>query len=140
MADTFDRNPLSITCPNCRKAFRVPVEVLGIDGHMVRVRIDRSKVYGHVQDCKGPDPEPAKAEPGKVVDTPRDTLPKVAPLTAATYVAKGRRACLMCGVPGPECMDGLGRERKACCPACGDGNTHPAPQDTVPCASWAADR
>ena len=59
-------------------------------------------------------------------------------LNGRHYMATGgSRACTMCGVNGKECLDRAKRSRKGCCTACEDGNTHPAPGESFPCAVWA---
>jgi hypothetical protein len=59
-------------------------------------------------------------------------------------------ACTMCGTNRDDCYTRLRRNvprakadrsdpaRWACCPACGNGNTHPAPMETWDCQVWAA--
>lgn len=98
--------PVTVACPVCRVAFPVPCEVLAIDGALVIVRMDRSALFGHLQECGG---RPAAPE-----------LPR--------FVVPGRRTCIMCGTPNAECLASL-RNGAPCCGACGEGDTHPAPGD-----------
>jgi hypothetical protein len=101
--------PVTVQCPICRAAFPVPTDVIGARGHEVIVRMDRSGLYGHMRECEGKAAE----------------APKAAPLPA--FIAAGARTCTMCGIANTECMGRLNRSGKGCCPACEDGDTHPAP-------------
>lgn len=122
--------PVSITCPICRNSFPVPTEVVAVeDPAHVLVRMDRSDLYGHLQQCAAGH---AHAQP----ETP--TPPPAAP-PAAPYVARGTRPCTMCGTHATNCLGQLHATQGPCCAACGHGNTHPAPQDSLPCATWAAE-
>lgn len=124
--------PVTITCPTCGTGFPVPTEVLGIDGHQVVVRMDRSELYGHLQACAAGKLEQPAAEQPRELEQPK--------LKAPAYVAKGKRTCTMCGTPGPDCLQQLTSSRSACCGACGEGNTHPAPKESLSCAEWAAEQ
>lgn len=134
--------PVTVTCPLCHVAFPVPTEVVGVDErrHLAYVRMDRAELYGHLRECaaKQGDVDAAglvNGEPTKAVERPPLAQPHdVPPLPG------GRRSCVMCGVLNAECMTRLQRSTKGCCPACENGNTHPAPQDTVPCAAWGAEQ
>lgn len=139
--------PVTITCPVCQQAFPVPTEVLGTDGHQVVVRMDRSELYGHLQECTAescdqrPDPEGetdarASHPAGKALERPARG---VGPVALPPFVATGRRPCLMCRTDAPACMVGLQGKGTPCCGACGEGNTHPAPGESTDCRVWAAE-
>lgn len=132
--------PVSITCPTCREAFTVPTEVLGIDGHQVVVRMDRSELHGHLQACAARAAE-QQTVPGKAVEHVNPPQPVHVPslLPVPPFVARGRRPCVLCGAPNPECLTSVQRTRSGCCAGCDNGATHPAPHDTLPCAVWATD-
>lgn len=141
--------PVTITCPVCRVAFTVPVSVVGIDveNNGVLLLADRSELFGHLAECAAEHGKKAGAAVVRaraVASYPKD--PELVGrvhqmLRMGAFVSNaGSRACTMCGVTGPECMQRLERSRKGCCPACESGNTHPAPQDTVACSTWAAER
>ena len=159
--------PVTITCPTCGRAFPVPTEILGVDestNHVV-VRMDRTELYGHLQQCVAE--QPAATTPledamrrhpaGKALERPwrhndmhqpiGENGPSKAELagrmevmlSSGAYVAKGgSRACTMCGIKGDECLRRTKRSLKACCPPCQDGNTHPAPGESVDCQVWGA--
>jgi hypothetical protein len=117
---------VTITCPTCRQVFPVPTEVLGTDGHHVIVRMDRTELYGHLEQCAGQTAErQAEAEqqvPSKAVARP----PIAQPHDVPPFIAKGRRTCVMCGATNEACMASLANS-VPCCPSCGEGDTHPAP-------------
>ena len=149
--------PVTITCPGCGTAFPVPVQVVRVLGHQVLARIDRSKLYGHLAECTGTTERPMDApldthpaEVSKAMAVP-EKLPDLElagrinmMLTGGHFMAKGGSgACTMCGVNRDACLSSLqpGRKTpKACCGACGDGNTHPAPMESRgTCAEWGAE-
>lgn len=139
--------PLTITCPGCGTAFHVPARVVRILGHQVLVRVDRTQLYGHLAECPGlPDGAAPEREEGKTMALPdeRPTEQDLAGrvhlfLTTGSFMSKGGSgACTMCGVGRDGCLSGVKLRRTACCGACGDGNTHPAPQENAQtCAQWA---
>lgn len=142
---------VTIKCPTCHKSFVVPSEVLGLDGHQVIVRMDRSEVVNH--DCQ-PAALPAAAKPDapKAIERKRAEYPRHPALAGRISLMLdredfvsigGSRACTMCGTKGQACLDGLRKPGKqgACCGACGEGNTHPAPGESLGmCAQWAAEK
>lgn len=144
---------MRVQCPLCKELFPVPTEVIGVDGHQVIARLDRSEVFGHMDTClAGRKPLGAKAKrPAVKAAIPAADLAGRVNLLLdnRAFVAEGgSRACTMCGVKGAECLDSLGKldprdkhPQPACCPACGVGNTHPAPGEVVgSCAAWAAEK
>lgn len=117
--------PVTITCPTCREAFPVPTEVLGTDGHQVIVRMDRTELYGHLEECAGQAAEQhaeQQAEAGKALTRP----PVAQPHDVPPFIARGKRTCVMCGATNEACMASLANSLP-CCPSCGEGDTHPAP-------------
>lgn len=128
--------PLSIKCPSCGEVF--PLPVVGIagpapDATEVELTVDRSAVYGHLREC----PNQAPALPRRTVPD-ADLAGRIhLMLDNQAYVATGgSRACTMCGTVGDDCIP----TGTPCCPACRDGNTHPAPQENVgTCAEWAVE-
>lgn len=152
--------PITITCSGCGVAFPVPARVVRILGHRVVVHLDRSAIYGHRTVCTGPDDIDPAAEVSKAVAIPDKPQPDPAlagritmMLTGGHFMAKGGSgACTMCGVTRDGCLQQLqpltlplenGKPAgtvpgKPCCAVCGDGNTHPAPQEAAQtCAQWA---
>lgn len=151
MADASAHGPVKVSCPSCGVEFTVPTEVLGIDHlrHKVLVRMDRSGLYGHLQSCAGTTDRPLDAplehHPAELVEAVKPD-PELAGrihmmLAGGHFMSKGGSgACTMCGVNRDVCLANLQRpgEQAACCPACGGGNTHPAPQENAQtCAQWA---
>lgn len=149
---------MKVQCPLCKELFPVPTEVISTDGHQVIARMDRSEVFGHMDQClaKAKPLTAPKAEPVKPAEAPKVTQRLRRPtspgdrmrigqfLEAEGFVSYGgSRACTMCGTNGTECLDQLRKEgtRPGCCPACHNGNTHPAPGEAVgSCAAWAAEK
>lgn len=155
--------PVTITCSGCGVAFPVPTRVLRVLGHQVWVRMDRSEVYGHMATCPGfaepgsPEPLQEVSKAVAVPDVPKaDLAGRINQfLDGEHYIARGgSRACTMCGTTGAACFEALkpikvttedGKEGgrvagKACCGACRDGNTHPAPGESRgTCAEWGAE-
>lgn len=139
---TSDPGPVTIRCPFCRELLAVPTEVIGQDGHQVLVRMDRSGAAEHTQECAGRAGTPAQA-PGKHVAKAEPAKSPQQPLQSGSwFVAKGgSRACTMCGTNGEPCLVKLERVKSACCPACENGNTHPAPGEAQGlCSQWAEAR
>lgn len=154
--------PVTITCPGCREVFDLPTQVVKVFGHTVLVRLDRREAYGHMAKC------PAMTEPGSpapdqeasrtvaVPDKPKPD-PELAGrihmmLAGGHFMARGGSgACTMCGVNRDACLEtlrtgvavtvnGVKRGPDPCCPACRDGNTHPAPMESRgTCAEWGAE-
>ena len=134
--------------------FTIPCHVLKVLGHAVWVRMDRSEAHGHMAVCPGM-AEPGSPAPEQEVSKAMSVPEKMPPpdpelvgrinqmLTMEAFVVKGAsRACTMCGVRGDVCLSNLRRkgEQAACCPACGNGNTHPAPLEAMStCAEWGAE-
>lgn len=135
---------VQIKCPTCHKLFNVPSEVLGQDGPSVIVRMDRTALVNH--DCGTPAPPPPAPVRGKAMLPANPHLAGRIGLLLERegYVAQGgSRACTMCGTKGAECLEGLRGPgpRPPCCAACGVGNTHPAPGESVgSCAQYAAEK
>lgn len=161
--------PVTITCPGCGTPFHVPAQVVRVLGHTVVVRMDRSKLYGHLAECTGTTESP--------MDAPLDTRPAEVSkamavpeqpeqpeqqtelvgrihlmLSGGHFMARGGSgACTMCGVNRDVCLetlrtgvavtvDGVKRGPDPCCPVCRDGNTHPAPMESRgTCAEWGAE-
>lgn len=129
--------PVTITCPTCQRAFPVPTDVLGTDGHHVIVRMDRTELYGHLEQCAG-----KAAEQLTITDQATDTIAEVQaarwpgkalarppiaqPHDVPPFIARGKRTCVMCGETNEACMVSLA-DSLPCCPSCGEGDTHPAP-------------
>jgi len=151
--------PMNITCPGCGESFPVPVQVISVNPrtHHVLCRIDRSGLYGHLAKCAGTTDRPLDApldthpaEVSKAMAVP-DKLPDIElagrinmMLNGGHFMSKGGSgACTMCGVNRDVCLSALqpGRKTpKACCGACADGNTHPAPaENRGTCAEWGAE-
>lgn len=151
---------LRVQCPLCRVDFPVPADVIETnqDTHLVTVVLDRTELYGHLQQCAArvgaPPPSPTKVVVlrGSGADVPPQyTKAELAGrvhrfLAMGAFLSRaGSRACTMCGVPGAECLEQLSETpmisghpvKPACCNACRDGNTHPAPKDGESCAVWA---
>lgn len=126
--------PIRVACPICRRDFTVPSKVLCVDetNDRVLVALDRTGLYGHLTECaqSAPVPDP----PAEVAVRP--TPPPPAPLPRMAFVARGARPCLMCGASSTQCLESL-RNTVPCCGACGEGNTHPAKHESMPCAVWA---
>jgi hypothetical protein len=136
-------------------AFNVPTEVVGVDKlrNMVLAKMDRTHLYGHLQECAKTHPLPDDAEAThstELAQVHEHQDPHLRArlvgrveqfLRGGFFMAKGgSRACTMCGVHGEACVKRLPITGKACCPACGDGNTHPAPGEAEgTCAAWAAE-
>lgn len=156
--------PVRVTCPVCREAFDVPTEVVGVDvlRNQVLCRMDRSGLYGHLQRCAAAHPIPddaATSHSTELAQAAGDESQRVPSgvlvgrveqfLRGGFFMAKGgSRACTMCGITGTMCMTmltGVGKSdgrtvRATCCPACGEGNTHPAPGEAQgSCAAWAVE-
>lgn len=149
--------PLRIRCPHCTEDFPVPTEVLDVNPttNLVTVVMDRTELYGHLKQCAAahgaPQPSPTRVivVRGSRSDVHRIGVPSSADLSGRidrmldmrAYVATGgSRACTMCGCIGQDCLTGL--ETKSgtpCCSACGNGNTHPAPNEGTTCAEWAVE-
>lgn len=143
-----------ITCPLCRRDFPVPAEVLQVNTatNLVTVQMDRTELYGHMQRCANEYGAPAPSA-SKVLVVRGQNMPTEQPapsqrelagrigqmLDTGAYIATGgSRACTMCGMNGADCLTQLREAGQGtpCCAACGNGNTHPAPSDTVPCSDW----
>lgn len=69
-------------------------------------------------------------------------------LDGGHYVSMaGSGACTMCGTNREDCWARLRNNKNqadpknptkfTCCPACGNGNTHPAPEEVWDCQVWA---
>lgn len=144
----------SIHCGICKAA--IPVDLIRVsgDGQPVQLQLlDTAPMVDHMRTCPG---SPLKAlaaretAPPKVVQRPllrasvADRMRIGQFLEAEGFVSYGgSRACTMCGTNGAECLDQLRKEgtRPGCCPACHNGNTHPAPGEAVgSCAEWAAEK
>lgn len=137
--------PLTITCPMCRQAFPVPADVVSVDPRhpeLVMVRVDRSELYGHLRECAAERGDQAgrdatdqdtDTKPGKALERPAPEL-----VNAPDPVAKGARPCVMCGARADTCLGALAERpgTPPCCPSCGEGNTHPARHESIPCAEW----
>lgn len=129
--------------------FTIPAQVLRILGHTVFVRLDRSEAYGHMADCPGMTPEPLEApaqEASRHVAVPEvpqaDLVGRIHLMLAnGAFMARGGSgACTMCGVARDGCLSGLKLRTTACCGACMQGNTHPAPGESRgSCAEWGAE-
>ena len=124
----------------------MPTEILGIDeaSQHVIVRMDRTELYGHLAQCVRPQEVSERAQAMERHPANGPTKREMAGridqlLDGGHYVAKGgSRACTMCGTKGDACLTQLRKQERACCPACGDGNTHPAPGESQHCREWAA--
>lgn len=149
---------LRIRCPHCTQDFPVPADVVEVHEatNLVTVVLDRTDLYGHQQQCAAarglPAPSPSKVlvVRGSSADVHQIGCPTKAELAGRisqmldmrAYVATGgSRACTMCGTNGAACLDQLGEAAKGipCCSACGNGNTHPAPNEGSTCAEWATE-
>lgn len=139
--------PVTITCPGCREVFNLPTQVVKILGHTVLVRVDRSTAYGHMARCPGmAEPATPPKEASTTVAVPEvpqaDLVGRIHLMLAkGAFMARGgSRACTMCGVAGDGCLSGLKLRKTACCGACMQGNTHPAPGESRgSCAEWGAE-
>lgn len=135
--------PVTITCPVCRETFPVPTELVGVaeDGRTVLVTMDRSELYGHLRECAAKHGDQAGQAGATERDQAKDAHPAGKSLELhhePVPVAKGTRPCVMCGTSSPDCMTSLANT-VPCCGACGEGNTHPAKHESIPCAQWAAE-
>lgn len=144
--------PLNITCPSCGDAFPVPAEVLKVDvlNNQVLVRLDRTEAFGHFTICalrkNKPRPDGKAMLPVDGVSARQLVVPAVElagrihqMLAGDHYIATGgSRACNLCGVNGQECLDRLWAKNVPCCAGCGNGNSHPAPQEGDTCTEWGA--
>lgn len=145
----------SIACGICGDA--IPVQLVRVSGagEPTRVQIvDDRPMVDHMRTCKGsplkaladttPVAQPAKVERPPLRPNPYAAFRIGQFLEAEGYVSYGgSRACTMCGTRGDACLDQLRKEgtRPGCCPACHNGNTHPAPGEAVgSCAEWAAEK
>lgn len=145
----------------------MPTEVVGIDHlrHKVLVRMDRSGLYGHLQQCAGTTDRPLDAplehQPAEVSKAVEVSKPQPDPelvgrvhlfLSGGHFMAKGGSgACTLCGATRTACLErlrtgvpvtvnGVKRGPDPCCPGCHDGNTHPAPMESRgTCAEWGAE-
>ena len=144
--------PVKVTCPSCGEDFPVPTEVVHIDRarNLVLCRLDRSDLYGHLQACVAEKPARLEHRPAEVAKaleaTPAAQDPELVGrvhlfLSGGHFMAKGGSgACTMCGVARDGCLTGAKLRKTACCGACGDGNTHPAPMESRgTCAEWGAE-
>jgi hypothetical protein len=156
--------PVQIKCPICLTWLPVPCEPVadGQDGTLL-VEMDYTDVRAHVKECAAHHvvpptlfQPPAKPEP-KAMSKELRTVPEVAPVatvpkanlsgrihqlldTQAYIETAGSRACTMCGARGDACLEQARAGKGACCPVCGDGNTHPVPQQSMSCAEWSLSR
>jgi hypothetical protein len=139
----------TITCTMCRKG--IPVEFKRVsnaaDG-TVAMLMGMAPLEAHMRVC-------AAGEHPKAVAAPELSVPPVelagridrllnarTPRGGRYFVATGgSRACSMCGMAGASCLSLVGQNtREACCPACANGNTHPAPGEAQgSCAQWAVE-
>ena len=143
---------VTVSCPMCGESFPVPTELLGVDeeNHTVLARMDRAKLYGHMETCTAAKPADfMDHKPSELVQHVPATVSKAdlygriyQMLEGGHYVAQGgSRACTMCGVTGALCLSTIRAGQSACCPACGEGNTHRAPGESKGlCAEWSAAR
>lgn len=121
--------PVTIGCPACGERLPVPCKAImeNVQDRTVLVRMDYTQARAHFQECA------RKAQAGSNLPQPAHQERPVPP-----FIAKGTRACVMCGTPAHQCMDQLHRERTGCCPSCTVGDTHPVPKGTMSCAEWGA--
>lgn len=139
---------VTLACPRCGEVFPIPTHVVKVFGHTVLVRMDRSQAHGHMATCPGiahPPQEASKtmAVPEKLPDAELAGRIDLM-LSGGHFMAKGGSgACTMCGITRDKCLSNLGGHpgpAAACCGACGDGNTHPAPMESRgTCAEWGAE-
>jgi hypothetical protein len=148
---------LTLRCPHCGQDIPLPATVTYTDhqrGYAL-VKIDQGTARAHVDGCrtKAPDLGPAAEQTPALEDptkpTEKDLAGRVTQMLrmGAFVQTGGSRACVLCGVTGKACLDGLRRrdgsgERVGapCCSGCGNGDTHPVPKGTMSCAEWAAER
>lgn len=144
-----------IVCGICEGLIPVMLVRISGAGEPTQMQVmDDAPMIDHMRTCKG---SPLKAlaaaedpEPPKVTQRPRLRATPVARarigqfLEAEGFVSYGgSRACTMCGTRGDACLDSLRKEgtRPGCCPACHNGNTHPAPGESLgSCAEFAAEK
>lgn len=143
--------PVTVTCGGCGVAFPVPARVIRVLGHQVLVLMDRSEVYGHQSRCAGfAEPATPSKEASKTVAVPNDDKLPEAELAGRIHLmlagghfmaTGGSGACTMCGTNRDACLQAIQTvtgPRHPCCPACANGNTHPAPgENAQTCAQWA---
>lgn len=137
--------PVTITCPGCGEALPVPCRMVFDNTHKqtVLVRMNYAGARKHFQECaqaaakpttQALEAIPVEAKvPAAILAGRMDQL-----LEGRHFIGKGPRACRMCGRTNDECMSTLRTKGgMPCCAACGEGDSHPIPQQDMACAEWA---
>lgn len=131
---------LTLTCPRCQQPIVVPATIVHSDHARgtALVQIDQDVARAHLEACQPAAPKAVEAAGPSQADL-AGRVERF--LSMRAYIATGgSRACKMCGANGVACLDQLqGQPGVPCCAACGEGNTHPSPKDTLACAEWATE-
>lgn len=124
--------PVTVACPMCKAKLDVPTEVVGTDqaGSLV-VRMDPTTARQHAAECARTVQQPEAQDTTKAVAPAKAQIPP--------FVATGNRWCVACKISAKGCLDQLMAGKGACCAMCSEGDSHPAPQQSLSCAEWAAE-